>query len=206
MEALIDAVFCRTDKKRREPVTFSSEKERSVWTADLAIAVKILVMFWILLFLVSRVLLVWEGYHLGKVFIDDQRNLAKRCFEDPVLRRLIQKQCEEAITQRNSDPSKKALTHLIENTYLCGYDSCSNIVNSLLEHLGLLACVVLCLILIGAFVVAKCIASFPANADAPYTQSRFATDTQNDTDALGYIDVESQSQLRRRPLMIEAGR
>ena len=119
--------------------TFDVVIDGEGFLVDLARVFRVLVYVWLALFLLSRYHMYTHALAHAANDVDDANYMAKKCLEDERHRRIESKSCAEHIANRDKSLHDAAIQYVIDNTYLCGYDTCSNVVGSLFVQIGLAA-------------------------------------------------------------------
>lgn len=106
---------------------------------DVQFVVKILCILWVALFLTSRAFLFREGLDMADDAIAAHRAMQKTCETHQKVMEIEREMCIRHITGAKRGRERWAVEHVIENTYLCGYDSCTALADALFTRLGFYA-------------------------------------------------------------------
>ena len=106
------------------------------------------VVLWLLGFLLSRIHMMHHAYNVLLQKQEDERWLLTQCKNDTFYHNMKQhsKLCDDAAARQHDILILAALRETIDKTYFCGYDPCSDFLDSLLTRVlgrGLITCLVL---------------------------------------------------------------
>ena len=87
------------------------------------------------LFLVSRIHMLHEAYVAGHQLRQDENWLLEQCDLHEFYHNMKQHSslCDEVKAKHNSIIFLDALQHVVNNTYLCGYQPCSTLLSALID-------------------------------------------------------------------------
>ena len=90
---------------------------------------------YVVLFVVSRVHILHEAYAAGVQSRDDESWLLQQCEKHEFYHNMKQHSglCDEVKSKHNSILFLDALQHVVNNTYMCGYEPCSVFVTSVID-------------------------------------------------------------------------
>ena len=88
-----------------------------------------------MMFMVSRIHILHEAYAAGIQLRDDESWLLQQCESHDFYHNMKQHSglCDEVKAKHNSIVFLDALQHVVNNTYLCGYEPCSTFVTTLID-------------------------------------------------------------------------
>ena len=90
---------------------------------------------YITLFLISRIHILHEAYVAGHQLREDEAWLLQQCDLHEFYHNMKAHSslCDEVKQKHNSIVFLDALQHVVNNTYLCGYQSCSSLLSTLMD-------------------------------------------------------------------------
>lgn len=97
---------------------------------DVRFAVRIFLIFYVSVFLASRVYHFYHGYMHGMSSQPRQKNVADLCKNNPALREEIPEKCEHLISMGDFGPIESGWMHVYNNTFLCVFQPCSEAIKS----------------------------------------------------------------------------
>lgn len=91
----------------------------------------LVVAVWIATFAVSRMHMLWQAYSDLNEVRDDESWLLQQCRADEFYSKMKQHSalCDEVAHKAKDVLVLKALHHVIDNSYLCGYDPCTELLD-----------------------------------------------------------------------------